>query len=253
MLHHRLQVASPAKLLLAKTEKRKGRVHHQDQSPTQQHHHHHSLMQASQNHHCCNNPSPYIILTNVQKRQNIKNILLSSAAFGVPIIFVVGQKKFDFDASSPTTDLPPALVDYVKLGKMQIARLDSLDECVTTIKQMYCCEEMRQQIMEGQKMQQCSNDDTHNLHEQRNDLNDSIPILGIEIDPSSISLEQQSFRTSTAFMMGNEGQGMTAKQMAICDGFVRIEQYGGGTASLNVSVSVGIVLQRFFESKLLKR
>ena len=213
-------------------------------------------MQASLNlnHHCCNNPIPYIILTNVQKRQNIKNILLSSAAFGVPIIFVVGQKKFDFDASSPSTDLPPALVDYVKKGKMQIVRLDSLDECVTKIKRMYCCDEMRQQMMEGQvQMQQCSNDDTGNLHEQRNDLNDSIPILGIEIDPSSISLEHQSFRTSTAFMMGNEGQGMTAKQMAICDGFVRIEQYGGGTASLNVSVSVGIVLQRFFESKLLKR
>ena len=78
-----------------------------------------------------------------------------------------------------------------------------------------------------------------------------IPIIGIEIDPSSVSLEQQSFRTSTAFMMGNEGQGMTSKQMAICDGFVRIEQYGGGTASLNVSVSVGVVLQRFFEKRCL--
>jgi len=66
-----------------------------------------------------------------------------------------------------------------------------------------------------------------------------------------VSLEQQSFRTSTAFMMGNEGQGMTSKQMAICDGFVRIEQYGGGTASLNVSVSVGVVLQRFFEKRCL--
>ena len=75
----------------------------------------------------------------------------------------------------------------------------------------------------------------------------TIQILGVEIDPSSINLEQDDvFTTSTAFMMGNEGQGMTTKQMSVCDGFVRISQYGGGTASLNVSVAAGLVLHRFF-------
>jgi len=39
---------------------------------------------------------------------------------------------------------------------------------------------------------------------------------------------------------------MTAKQMSFCDGFVRISQYGGGTASLNVSVAASLVLHRFF-------
>jgi tRNA G18 (ribose-2'-O)-methylase SpoU len=48
-------------------------------------------------------------------------------------------------------------------------------------------------------------------------------------------------------MMGNEGSGMTTKQMSHCDGFIRISQYGGGMASLNVSVAAGIVLHRYFQ------
>eukprot|EP00804_Cyclotella_cryptica_P001908 CCRYP_007342-RA/>CCRYP_007342-RA protein AED:0.41 eAED:0.41 QI:0/-1/0/1/-1/1/1/0/79 len=67
--------------------------------------------------HRCTHPTPYLILTNIQKKQNIKNILLSSAAFGVPLVFVVGQKKFNFDAASPSTDVPPALVPHILEGK----------------------------------------------------------------------------------------------------------------------------------------
>lgn len=36
------------------------------------------------------------------------------------------------------------------------------------------------------------------------------------------------FAGNTAFIMGNEGDGMTANQKAICDGFVYIRQYGEG-------------------------
>lgn len=48
-------------------------------------------------------------------------------------------------------------------------------------------------------------------------------------------------------MMGNKGSGMNKNQMLLCDGFVKIKQYGGGTASLNVSVAAGIVLHRFHQ------
>ena len=193
--------------------------------------------------HRCAHPTPYLILTNIQKKQNIKNILLASAAFGVTLIFVVGQKKFNFDAGSPCTDIPPALVDYILRGKLEIVRLDSLEETVHRIKGMYCCDEMRQRV--EQKHHHCQSRRNDNS-QSSNDSNGTIPIIGIEIDPTSTSLDQHDFPTSTAFMMGNEGQGMTRKQMACCDGFLRIEQYGGGTASLNVSVAVGVVLHRFF-------
>lgn len=50
-----------------------------------------------------------------------------------------------------------------------------------------------------------------------------------------------------AILMGNEGQGIHPKHMRSCHGFVRIPQYGVGTASLNVSVAASIVLYRFHE------
>ena len=38
----------------------------------------------------------------------------------------------------------------------------------------------------------------------------------------------QPYTGPTAFMLGNEGQGMTPRQMALCDKFVYISQYGAG-------------------------
>lgn len=42
-----------------------------------------------------------------------------------------------------------------------------------------------------------------------------------------------------------QGQGLSGKQIALCDSFVYIPQYGDGTASLNVTVATSIVLQHF--------
>ena len=49
-------------------------------------------------------------------------------------------------------------------------------------------------------------------------------------------------------MMGNEGSGMNEKQLAVCDYFVRVSQYGGGTASLNVNVCANLIMHRFMIS-----
>ena len=46
-------------------------------------------------------------------------------------------------------------------------------------------------------------------------------------------------------MLGNEGSGMSEKQISLCDDFVYIEQYGTGTASLNVTVAASIVMHHF--------
>ena len=42
-----------------------------------------------------------------------------------------------------------------------------------------------------------------------------------------------------------QGTGLSSKQMALCDSFVYIQQYGQGTASLNVTVATSIVLHHF--------
>jgi hypothetical protein len=42
-----------------------------------------------------------------------------------------------------------------------------------------------------------------------------------------------------------QGQGLNERQLALCDSFVYIPQYGPGTASLNVAVAASIVLHHF--------
>ena len=171
-------------------------------------------------------PTPYLIITNISKRQNIKSLLQLAVAYGITTIFVVGQRAFNFDlmdsideeddgtTRTTTTDIPPTIQDHIRKNKLKIIKFDKLEECITHIKNIQ--------------------------------TSPTIQILGVEIDKSSINLETEPFIGSTAFMMGNEGSGMTEKQMSVCDGFIRISQYGGGTASLNVSVAAGLVLHRFY-------
>ncbi|XP_042414013.1 uncharacterized tRNA/rRNA methyltransferase YsgA-like isoform X1 [Zingiber officinale] len=70
-------------------------------------------------------------------------------------------------------------------------------------------------------------------------------ICGVEITDGAFAITQHPFRKSTAFLLGNEGTGLSAKECEICDFFVYIPQYGCGTASLNVTVAASIVLHHF--------
>eukprot|EP00611_Tribonema_gayanum_P002792 TRINITY_DN12111_c0_g2_i1.p1 TRINITY_DN12111_c0_g2~~TRINITY_DN12111_c0_g2_i1.p1 ORF type:complete len:234 (-),score=60.31 TRINITY_DN12111_c0_g2_i1:1033-1641(-) len=79
-----------------------------------------------------------------------------------------------------------------------------------------------------------------------------IAVVGVEIADDARSVEEEPFDGAgcgggggVAFLMGNEGSGMSAKQKRACDSFVVIPQYGGGTASLNVTVAANIVMHRF--------
>ncbi|KAJ0033894.1 uncharacterized protein LOC116145569 [Pistacia vera] len=70
-------------------------------------------------------------------------------------------------------------------------------------------------------------------------------ICGVEITHDAVAVNQHPFKKSTAFLLGNEGTGLSAKECEICDFFVYIPQYGTGTASLNVTVAASIVLHHF--------
>ncbi|CAH0490412.1 unnamed protein product [Peronospora farinosa] len=144
-------------------------------------------------------PRHFLILNNVQKMKNIKNMLLSASAFGVKEVFVVGQKKFNLQEQEP----------FVTLLNCRITRVATLKDC-----RKYCIER-------------------------------NICIIGVEIMQNAKSIADQPFHGDSAFIMGNEGSGMNAAQVAICDDFVYIPQYGGGTASLNVTVAASIILQSF--------
>ncbi len=69
-------------------------------------------------------------------------------------------------------------------------------------------------------------------------------ICGVEILDDAVSVERHPFRGSTAFLVGNEGDGLSAAQLAQCDHTVYVPQYGTG-ASLNVNVATAVVLHHF--------
>lgn len=72
-----------------------------------------------------------------------------------------------------------------------------------------------------------------------------VTICGIEITPDAQSIETHPFRGPTAFLAGNEGDGLCEAHKALCDHFVYIPQYGNGTASLNVTIASSIILHHF--------
>jgi tRNA G18 (ribose-2'-O)-methylase SpoU len=43
--------------------------------------------------------------------------------------------------------------------------------------------------------------------------NEHCEIIGIEIDDSAVPVQTQPFKGNTAFMLGNEGQGLTDRQV----------------------------------------
>jgi len=72
-----------------------------------------------------------------------------------------------------------------------------------------------------------------------------IPLLGIEIMDTAISVDQNPFHDRIAFMPGNEGTGLSDAQKRACDGYVIIPQYGKASASLNVHIATCLVLYRY--------
>lgn len=70
-------------------------------------------------------------------------------------------------------------------------------------------------------------------------------ICGIEITDNARPVQSHPFSGPTAFLPGNEGDGLHAREMAVCDEIVYIPHYGAGTASLNVTVASSIIFHHF--------
>ena len=71
-------------------------------------------------------------------------------------------------------------------------------------------------------------------------------ILGVEIHENAKRIHEFPFTSSTAFLFGNEGGGLSAKQRDICDGYVYISQYAsGGMASINVACASAIIFDTY--------
>jgi 23S rRNA (guanosine2251-2'-O)-methyltransferase len=75
-------------------------------------------------------------------------------------------------------------------------------------------------------------------------------IYAVEQAEGSISLESCDFKNNTsAFVLGNEVEGVSNDVLALCDACIEIPQLGS-KHSLNVSVSAGIVMWKFIEKNI---
>ena len=70
-------------------------------------------------------------------------------------------------------------------------------------------------------------------------------LCGIEITPDARPVQAHPFRGATAFLAGNEGQGLAPAHLAACDHCVYIPQHSAATASLNVNAATAVVLHHF--------
>lgn len=61
----------------------------------------------------------FLIVNNVQKAKNIRNMLTSASAFGVSHVFVVGQKKWDLVEQQA----------FLQTVSCPVTRMNSLREC----------------------------------------------------------------------------------------------------------------------------
>nr|CAD1829687.1 unnamed protein product [Ananas comosus var. bracteatus] len=149
-----------------------------------------------------------VVVHNVAKRHNVGTLARSAAAFGVSEVVVVGRRDFNSFGSHGST------------AHLRFRHLSSLPSPAATSR--------HPKTLIPKTLEERDYD-----------------ICGVEIVDGAMPVTDHPFRKSTAFLLGNEGTGLSERECEICDFFVYIPQYGGGTASLNVTVAASIVLHHF--------
>ena len=76
-------------------------------------------------------------------------------------------------------------------------------------------------------------------------------IFAVEQVEGSIPLQDFEFEPHTAFILGNEVEGVGEEALPYCDGAIELPQEGT-KHSINVSVCAGIVMWKLFENLVLK-
>ena len=186
----------------------------------------------------------FLILTNINKRSNIIMILKTSFLYNVSVV-VVGMVK----AIESVLKSIPGNVKLYWRGQEEQVRADGGFWIYVPNNDDPACR-CGDDAAKGKK-----NDlKLENVSDLLRRLNSSseVKILGIEIPSSETQKKVTSLnslpplQTATALMLGNEGSGMSPKQLSVCDDFVYIKQYSGDTASFNVAVAYGIVVHRLW-------
>lgn len=76
-------------------------------------------------------------------------------------------------------------------------------------------------------------------------------IFAVEQVEGSVSLEDFRFEPQTAYILGNEVEGVSEEALPYCDGAIELPQ-AGTKHSINVSVCAGIIMWELFEQLYLR-
>jgi tRNA G18 (ribose-2'-O)-methylase SpoU len=155
-------------------------------------------------------PDCYVVVSNLQSGGNIGRIVRSASIFGATAVLVVGQRKW-------------------RLSGDHGSRFDIQQ------RHFYSHEEVRGYLKSAAG---------------------GVKIWGVEIAEDAAPLMRFDRSTGTAslpfngpaaFVLGNEGAGLSERQRAIVDECLYIPQSrgGGGSASLNVACAAAIVLHAY--------
>ena len=81
---------------------------------------------------------------------------------------------------------------------------------------------------------------------------DGYRIYAVEQVEGSIPLQDFEFAERTAYLLGNEVEGVSEEALPYCEGAIELPQEGT-KHSINVSVCAGIVMWKLFENLVLKQ
>ncbi len=164
-----------------------------------------------------NNPTSYVVVSNLQSGANIGNILRSASIFGCEECIVVGQRRYRLTGEHGSRlDLP---------RRHMWSHADVKEYLHGKGVRIYGIE-----IMEN-----------------------ATPVMRYDADTGIVHFPFNREYAGSAFIFGNEGNGLSTKQRAICDEFVFVPQHrggtkfggGGGSASLNVACAAAVILQAY--------
>jgi SpoU rRNA Methylase family len=169
---------------------------------------------------------------------------------------ITRENNQQHEQSKQKSDLPKAIEHLVANGTLPIQRFQKWDECYRYLSshrikligvEIHPESKLMNEILQDLESTIGPNgygrDDpwNDNRNVDRNNCRDSLN----GNDESGGTTP--SCADGVAFIFGNEGTGLNTKHMDACSNqFVRIPQYGKGTASLNVATAASIVMYQYF-------
>ena len=162
-------------------------------------------------------PLAFVVVSNLQSGGNIGNIVRSASIFGVTECVVVGQKRYRLTGDHGARfDLP------------------------------------RQHLWSHSEARDYLKDKKGGVRIYGIEIvPDAAPIMRYDRDTGVVHFPFDRQWSGAAFIFGNEGAGLSAKQREICDEFLFIPQTrggtkdGGGSASMNVACAAAVILQAY--------